>query len=309
MRQISVFIWLLAFLFILLPSLSFSEEEGVLAVPKIEEESDPSPFIFRLIPPAMQGTAELTASENVWARFAPQSWARYQTSVVTETESEPIRSLTEVKQTLEEIGDQTYTIQRCVSVQTGAKELVRRPEQIIYNFYDRAYDPGLVSESGPCDNINVNVTLKKLDNSLFRDMGGITRIVPCYVRIFNKQIEDRREETKIWYSPVIFPHLLKQESRVYIMPEDGEGEGTLFRASTTEIWKNAVDLRFGFVKDWMTTMTETDSNGRIRMQVTTLHSSQIPGGILEETSIEYKEDGTLLSRSESRLLDYYVAPR
>lgn len=309
MRRVSVTVWMLAFLLILLPSLSLSEEEKALTVQNTEEASDSSPFVFRLIPPAMQGTAELTASENAWARFAPQSWARYQTSVVTETESEPIRSLTEVKQTLEKIDEKTYTIQRCVSVQTGARELVRRPEQITYNFYDRAYDPSLISEPGPCDNININVTLKQPNNSFFKDMGGIARIVPCYVRIFNRQIEDRREETKIWYSPVIFPHLLKQESRVYILPENGKGEGTLFRVSTTEIWKNSVDLRFGLVKDWMTSTTETDSNGRIRVHVTTLHSSQIPGGILEETSVEYDEDGTQISRSDSRLLDYYVAPR
>ena len=93
------------------------------------------------------------------------------------------------------------------------------------------------------------------------------------------------------------------------MPENGEGEGTLFRSSTTETWKNSVDLRFGLVKDWVTSMTENDSSGRIRVQVTALHSSQIPGGILEETSIEYGEDGAQISRSDTRLLDYYVAPR
>ena len=309
MRRKVLIAQILLFLFFLLPGFAFPDEDEVPSAQGIEEDSESSPLIFRLIPPASQGTVDLTATENAWARFVPQSWVRYQTSVVTGTESEPIRSLTEVKQTLERVDEQSYTLQRCVSVQTGARELVRRPELITYNFYDRAADHCLVSETGSCDNISINIGLKKPDNPFFMDMGRVTRIVPCYVRIFNKQIENRREETKVWYSPVIFPYLLKQESRVYILPENGEGEGTLSRASTTEIWKNSLDLRFGLVKEWMTLMIETDANGRIRTRVTTLHSSQVPGGVLEETSIEYDADGVQVSRSDSRLLDYYTAPR
>ena len=304
----ALFFRILAFL-IILPSLALSEEEDGLIVPGTGEDSDTSPFFFSLIPPTSQGTVELTAMENAWARFAPQSWVRYQNSVVTGTESEPIRSLTEIKQTLERIDDDTYTLQRCVSVQTGARELVRRPELITYNFYDRVSDPDLVSEIGSCDNISINISLKRPDNPFFGDMGGITRIVPCYVRTFRKQIENRREEVKIWYSPVIFPHLLKQESRIYILPENGEAEGILFRASTTEISKNSVDLRLGLVKEWMTSTTETDADGRVRMRVNTHHSNQIPGGILEESSIEYDDEGRQISRTDSRLLDYYAASR
>lgn len=309
MRQKALFFPMLVFLLLLLPGLVLSEEEEIFSVPAMEENSDVSPFGFRLIPPASQGTAELTAMENAWARFAPQSWARYQTSVVTGTDAEQIRSLTEIKQILEQIDNESYTLQRRVSVQTGARELVRRPELITYNFYDRVADPDLVSETGPCDNIRINIGLKKPDPPFFMDMGRVTRIVPCYVRTFSKQIENRREVTKIWYSPVVFPHLLKQESRIFILPENGEGEGTLFRTSITEIWKNSVDLRLGLVKDWMTSTTETDADGQVRSRVTTLHSSQIPGGILEETSIEYDDDGLQISRSDSRLLDYYAAPR
>ena len=298
----------LSMLILTSPLPCMAEEGDILSTPSTDENSDNSPFFFHMVSPSAPGNADLTAAENAWGRFAPQSWARYQTTVVAGGENVSGRSLTEVKQILERVDEHSYTIKRCVSVQTGAQELIRRPESITYNFYDRSIDPDLVSISAPCDNISINIGLKNSEPSLFKEMGGLSRVVPCYVRIFNKRIENRREETKVWYSPVVFPYLLKQQSRVFILPDDIEGEETLYRSSTTEIWKSPVDLRFGLIKDWMTTMTETDANEQVRVRATTFHSSQIPGGVLGETAVEYDSEGREVLRSESRLLDYYAAP-
>lgn len=270
-----------------------------------DETNDSGPFFFHSDSPSSQGGAELTSAENAWGRFALNSWVRYQITVTARDGSASSRSVTEVRQTLEKIDDQSYTIQRSVSVRTGAQELVRRPELITYNFYDRAVDHDLVSTIGSCENI----AIKGPDFPLLREVTGISRVVPCYVRIFSRRMENRREETKIWYSPVVFPYLLKQQSRVFVLPDDENGEETLYRSSTTEIWKSPVDLRLGLAQDWVTSTTETDATGRIRAQVTTFHSSQIPGGISGETAIEYNQEGKEILRSESRLLDYYAALR
>lgn len=298
----------LCMLMLVSPHSCAADGGGDVPVPAADENGDSSPFFFHMVSPSSPGNAELTAAENAWGRFAPHSWARYQTTVVAGGENAASRSLTEVKQILEQVDEQSYTIKRCVSVQTGAQELVRRPELITYNFYDRSTDPDLVSISAPCDNISINISLKNPESPLFKEIGGFSRVVPCYVRIFNKRVENRREETKVWYSPVVFPYLLKQQSRVFILPDDVGGEETLYRSSITEIWKSPVDLRFGLIKDWMTTMTETDANEQVRSRATTFHSSQIPGGVLGETSVEYDSEGREVLRSESRLLDYYAAP-
>ena len=67
-------------------------------------------------------------------------------------------------------------------------------------------------------------------------------------------------------------------------PSEGENIKDLYRSSTKNL-KNSVDLRFGLVKDWMTLMTETDANGQVRSQVTTLPRAQFLG-VLSETAIE-----------------------
>lgn len=272
-----------------------------------EESAQQTPFGFHFTPPTQQGVPSLTCSENPWARFAPGSWVRFQKTVVSGCDSDPVRSLTEIKQILKQVNAATYVLERRVAVHTGALQLEREPELIEYNFYDRAVDGVMTSSEGPSENIAVHI--KHPETSLLPDVVDFTRVVPCYVQVFHKISGPQREETKVWYSPVIFPHLLKYESRVYMVAEKSGEEDTLVRSASSEIWINSLDFRFGMVKDWVTVLTERDASERVCLQVTTLHSSQIPGGILSETAIEYGTDGKQLLRSVSRLLDYYAPPK
>ena len=61
----------LGLVLICIPNLAVSDE-GVLPSPG-EKDTDSAPFVFHLIPPAAQGIADLTATENTWARFAPET--------------------------------------------------------------------------------------------------------------------------------------------------------------------------------------------------------------------------------------------
>lgn len=258
-----------------------------------ESFADEGTSEFQMIPPGPeQVVTKLNALENSWGRFAPGSWVRMRKTVTVFNPKRRTRTITEVKQTLKEIQENGFVLQRNITVLTGALNLAKKPETITFNFYNMAVDTQMTEMELAPDNILISL-----------------RAVPCQVREFRKMTSLRREETRIWYSPVLFPYVFRQESTIFTLPTEESPNERLFRKSVTEISMKSPNFRFGNVKRWMTRTVESDENGQQVKQITTLHSNQIPGGILGEVAVEKNPDGSMSSRSESRLLDYYVSPR
>ena len=202
------------------------------------------------------------------------------------------RTVTEIKNTLNAVEADTFVLTREVTVITGARGVAKKPESIRYNFFNMVEDSTTQEKELDSENILVGINA-----------------VPCQVREFQKVGSLRRESTKVWYSSVLFPYIFQQITKTYTLPNAETPEETLFRQSVTNIFFQTPDFRFNNIKRWGTKTMETDGDGNVVKRVTTIHFNQVPGGVISESVVEFSPEGRVIGRSETRLLDYYVAPR
>ena len=302
---ISVFLFLTAVI-LPLPRSAAEGEDGLsyqLPEASLRSETEnrsvrPGAFGFRRIAPfeAKRERSEPSATENVWGHFLPGSWVRYVRTVTTGTGTSSVTSETEIKYILKSVGIRSYTLERQVAVKIGGRELTRSPETIEYNFFDSAAGPELKLTEFYFDHIDL-----KLERG-FSD----TRTVPCCVSVFNRCAENRREETRIWYSPVIFPHLLREESRIFIFPENSDGKEKLYRYTVTDVHPGSL---LGIMKEWVSEREEYDAEQRRVLRSVTHHSMKFPGGVSDEVTEEFDTEGKPVLRSELRIRDYSTVPR
>lgn len=238
----------------------------------------------RISPTQQSSSAEMTAKESPWCRFQPGSWIRTRTVSIAYQHRQSIQSVTENKQTLLEVAFDGYTLRQEVSVKMGNRTFGKAPEDVKYNFYGLAVDDRLTEEILPSANVQVGL-----------------RVIPCFVRRFQRTTPEMTEVTTIWYSTVFPPYIHQSHTDTFTNDKAG---ATLRQASTTIPLQHGGLLIGAELPVWLSQTIEKreDSVSLTR----TIHSILVPGGIQRQVTVETDPNGNVLYQSTTTLLDYFV---
>ncbi|MDO5579895.1 MAG: hypothetical protein Q4G69_02070 [Planctomycetia bacterium] len=233
---------------------------------------------------------DLTEFQSPWARFLPGSWCRTQTAGTTFQNGKALKSITETKLTLKSVEDDGYTLSREVIIKMGGMDHVNLPEEIKYDFWGTPIESNrIVQELSPC-NVVVN-----------------RKIIPCQLRRISRTTPQWKEETTLYYSPVIAPYIIQKEVKRTSLLSDLDPNKTeqIISQSTMNVQKTSAHLFLG--KDLSTYRSKTTTHkGDCTAVANTLHSEGVPGNIVRENTIEKNNEGAIVYQSTTILLDYSV---
>lgn len=231
---------------------------------------------------------DLTEFQSPWARFLPGSWCRTQTVGTTFQNGKPLKSITETKLTLKSIDDDGYTLSREVIIKMGALDHVKTPELIKFDFWGTPIETQRVVQELPPCNIVIN-----------------RKIIPCQLRRVSRTTSQWKEETTLYYSPVIAPYIMQKEIKRFSLLTESNKTEQIISQSIMNVQKTSAHVFLG--KDLLAYRSKTMIHkGNCTTVANTLHSESIPGNVVRENTVEKNSEGTVVYQSSTILLDYSV---
>ncbi|MBQ1455929.1 MAG: hypothetical protein IIZ25_08805 [Thermoguttaceae bacterium] len=265
------------------PNFAPAAEDPVPQGAAADVSDSDTPF-ERIAPEQQPACAAMSAKESPWCRFRPGSWSRTRTVSVSFQHRQSIQSVTEKKQTLLDISASGYTLRQEVSVKMGNRTFEKEPEVVKYNFYGLAADDQLTEEILPSANVQAGL-----------------RVIPCFVRRFQRTTPEMTETTTLWYSTVISPFIHQSHTDTF----SNDTPRTLLRQASTTILFQGGNLLIG--ADLPVWFSQTIEKKEDSVSLTrTIHSTMIPGGVQRQVTVETDPAGGVLYQSTTTLLDYYI---
>jgi len=219
-----------------------------------------------------------------WGGFDPGAWKHVR--VVTET-LDPDGTLTGTSTTdtrtlLVDAGAETLTLRQSVTVEVAGKRFEAEPKTVVQGFCGQR--PGQsVQFSEPR---SAEVTIEQ-------------RAIDCRVQRLTIDGQSTRTVTNVYFSDEIEPHVLKRET-IVTDPKDDQ----LISESTTEVL--ALNMPFRVLTEIHTTaqLRTVHKHPKGTVVTTTVHSPEVPGGVIAHWSKELDKRGNVVRRSTLELLDY-----
>lgn len=236
--------------------------------------------------PQQQAFSALTAAEHPWGRFLPASWAHRQTITWTVREGKKIRSVTETKTTLESIEKDGVTLKEVSVVEMGGKRIETAPVLKRFDFFQQPIRPETLVAPG-------GVTKLIIDEL----------IVPCEKRTYERTGPSGRQKTTVWYSKLIYPHVMRTEQILRAESNDPSIETPILSESTSEVVESSA-FQIRKSKQGTYRLRSIRKSGAITTIIDSACSRHIPGGIRTSTMRELDRDGKEIRTVETRLINY-----
>lgn len=232
-----------------------------------------------------QDGAGICRRHHPWGGFEPGAWKLVR--VVTETLA-PDGSLTGTSTTdtrtmLVETGPDTLTLRQSVTVEVAGKRFEAEPKSVTQGFCGQR--PGQsVRFSSPKP---TQMTIEQ-------------RPIDCRVQRMTIKGQSSTTVTNVYYSDDIEPHVLRRETVV----TNGKDDDGLISESTTEVL--ALNMPFRVLTEIQTTaqLRTVHKHPKGTVVTTTIHSPDVPGGVVAHWSKELDPRGNVVRRSTLELLDY-----
>ena len=234
----------------------------------------------------------LTAAEHPWGNFLPNSWCIVQTVTVSNIDGRTVQSSQTVRTTLKSIDETGITLQREETLNLGGRPVEKPPQIVKYDFFQEPILENVEIRHG-------NPVKLVIDR----------RVVPCMVRIYEQQTPGGRLTTTVWYTPHVYPHVLRVERILRTFPE-GEnvsgGAGQIIRQSVILVQEtSALRGSRGNRRNRTYALQTVEQTGSITRITDTRASWDVPGGLLESTTRELDAENREVRRSVSRMTNYF----
>ena len=243
-----------------------------------------SPDVFPIAEPDAQ--VDASAQFSVWARFPVGSWSRTRVVAQTKENGKKVESVTETRATLVSVDfeKKRYSLRYDSTIKMGGVDHQKNAETVEYNFWDLVVVDKEREEELPAVNLVVG-----------------TDVVPCRVKRLTREFDRVRETVVIWRSSVATPGAFQRETTRTV--DGGEGKEVASRelfvvqkaTAATPLTPATREARFS-----------RTAGGRKTTGVS-VYSSAIPGGLTREIAVEVESENGEPLKSETTLLDYYVA--
>lgn len=243
-----------------------------------------SPDVFPIAEPDAQ--VDASAQFSVWARFPVGSWSRTRVVAQTKENGKKVESVTETRATLVSVDfeKKRYSLRYDSTIKMGGVDHQKNAETVEYNFWDL-----------------VAVDKEREEELAAANLVVGTDVVPCRVKRLTREFDRVRETVVIWRSSVATPGAFQRETTRTV--DGGEGKEVAARelfvvqkaTAATPLTPATREARFS-----------RTAGGRKTTGVS-VYSSAIPGGLTREIAVEVESENDEPLKSETTLLDYYVA--
>jgi hypothetical protein len=232
----------------------------------------------------------LTANEHPWGNFQPNSWCIVQTVTISSIDGRAVQSTQTVRTTLLSIDESGITLHRAETLNLGGIPVEKRPQVVRYDFFQEPVQENVRIREGPPSKLVID-----------------RRVVPCAVRIYEQQTSGGHLTTTVWYTPHVFPHVLRVERILRASPggENGEG-GQIIRQSVTQVQEtSALKALRGNRRNRTYSLQTIERVGNITRITDARCSWDVPGGLLESTTREFDAQNREIRRTVSRMTNYF----
>jgi hypothetical protein len=233
---------------------------------------------------AQETVSAIAPKHHPWGRFQPGAWKRVR--VVTETLDEKglvvSTSTTDTKTTLMAVGENGVTLEKCVAVELAGKRFVAEPETVKEGFHGEPLNENLKALAPAAAEVTVE-----------------GRKVPCHVQQLELDGTAGKTVTRVYYSGTVDPYVLRREATTSDAQSGDVLSQTLAEVTALDMpWKVSAEIK----KAALVKTVCRHSRGTITTWAVT--ASDVPGGVVCNTSKEVDRSGRLIRRSTLELVDY-----
>jgi len=241
---------------------------------------------------AGEGTPmSLTANEHPWGRFLPNSWCIVRTVTVSNIENRVVQSTQTTRITLQSVDDTSVTLQESENLELGGRIVEKRPQIVKYDFFNEP--------------IQENVQVRK-GSSAKLEIEKNRKVVPCDVRIYEQQSSGGHLTTTVWYTPYVYPYVLRVEKILRSSPDGESTGGQIIRHSVMLVQETSALRSLRSNRRNRTYSLQTiEKTGNITRITDARCSWDVPGGLLESTTRELDAQNREIRRSVSQMTNYF----
>ena len=236
----------------------------------------------------------LTANEHPWGRFLPNTWCIVQTVTIANIEGRAVQSTQTVRTTLQSVDEGSVTLQEEETIELGGRVVKKTPQTVRYDFYnepilEKSIQEGVKVRQGPPDRLMID-----------------RKVVPCAVRIYEQQTSGGMLTTTIWYTPHVYPYVLRVEKILQSSPEGENARGQVVRQSVTLVQEtSALKALRGIRRNRAYNLQTVEKAGNVTRITDARCSWDRPGGLLESTTREVNAQGVEIRRSVTQMTNYF----
>jgi hypothetical protein len=230
----------------------------------------------------------LTAAEHPWGSFLPNSWCIVQTVTVSNFEGRIVRSVQTVRTTLRAVDENSVTLEELETQEFGGKIVEKKPQIIKYDFFQEPIQE------------NVQITQGTPVKLMFDK-----KVVPCAVRMYNQQTSSGPLTTTIWYTPQVYPYVLRVEKILRSAPDGDNPDGQIIRQSVTLVQETSALKSLRIRRNQTYSFQTRETSGNITKITDARCSWDKPGGLLESTTREFDAQNREIRRSVSQMTNYF----
>ena len=232
----------------------------------------------------------LAANEHSWGRFLPNSWCIVQTATISNIEGRAVQSTQTVRTILKSVDESGVTLQETETIELGGRIVEKKPQSTKYDFFYEPIQDNVQISHGPPDKMMID-----------------KKVVPCAVRIYEQQASSGLLTTTIWYTPHVYPYVLRVEKIWRSTPEGENVKGQIVRQSVMLVQETSALKALRGVRRNRTYSFRTEEKAGNITRITDARCSwDMPGGLLESTTRELDAQGKEIRRSVSRMTNFFV---
>jgi len=231
----------------------------------------------------------LTANEHPWGRFQPNSWCIVQTVTVSNIEGRSVQSLQTVRTTLQSIDENSITLQEAETLNLGGRIVEKKPQIVQYDFFHEPIQENVQIRQGPSAKLMID-----------------RKVVPCAVRIYEQRTSAGLLTTTIWYTPHVYPYILRVEKIQRGQPVSENAAAPVIRESVMLVMETSALRTLRSNRRNPTYTLQTVERAGNTTRITDARCSwDVPGGLLESTTVEFDAWHREVRRSVSRMTNYF----
>ncbi|MGL4944299.1 MAG: hypothetical protein ACRC46_14050 [Thermoguttaceae bacterium] len=229
----------------------------------------------------------LTAAEHLWGGFEPGATIRTHTVTKMWQGNDVIRSTAENQVVLDAVDEQGVTLKVFTMVGLAARRYKAPPTIQRLDFFQQPL---------------------KEENLTYEDLPATTveiagRTLDCQLRRY-KRIHSRwRQETLVYYTPLVYPYILRTETTRWSLPTDKQPAETVTSRTVTRVVETAAVAssrrNLGtFTMETVKQQGETTTTGVLKCLLS------VPGGVISESIYERDKSGRVVREVETVLKGY-----
>ncbi|MDR1491519.1 MAG: hypothetical protein LBT05_02180 [Planctomycetaceae bacterium] len=234
-------------------------------------------------------TQPLTQRESSWGIFCPGSWTAQRTTTQTYGNDVVVVNTRDTCLTLESVDNHGVFLKKETHIDVADRAFTPDPKKLFVGFCRQ-----VLPESIEIEQLEPQVIIVS------------RRQIVCQVCRYTQQLPNQNVTTTLWYSNSMTPYLLRSEE---ICTQKNEGsnlpETVLSHTIMTVIETSGTRLFKSLLNEYKIQTIKKTANSTVVSVAN--YSTNIPGGLIREISVETDAAGRVISRSVTNILDYFVA--